>query len=344
MREPTGLRARLGRPGSRSVVVLATLAAIVAGCFGAAGMSLLGWQFAPPLAGVVRAHGIDREVFPGLTVRGCEDGSKDVFSPEDYGLSCAHVPPFVLNPDGEGTRYGFMEYRVDPSAATRDNVAFTTAVRDRLVDAGWRIGSDIRVHDGIDDLDTSVLDGTSAPFPGNDVETNVREATFWATRDGLVLEFFDATGTDFPYGAADPDVTARFTIARTAPWWLWAMTAAGALLGVAAGWLLTGWISRRTEGDGASTLIAALPAWLCAIPLTAAALPLNEQVGRPWSEGVFVGLHAKLAPWPDLGFDYVNPVAGLALAAFLPALLVAALTRRTPAGDRLWGDDSAEAR
>lgn len=53
-----------------------------------------------------------------------------------------------------------------------------------------------------------------------------REATFWATRGDLVLEFFDATGTD-AHGNPDPDATARFTIARAAPWWLWAMTAAG---------------------------------------------------------------------------------------------------------------------
>ncbi|MEU7901244.1 hypothetical protein [Actinoplanes sp. NPDC049118] len=328
-----GLRGRLGRPRSRAVVVLATLAALVAGCFGAAAMSVLGWQFAPSLTGVVQAQGIDRTVFPGMTVEGCESGSELTYSEH-----CADMPPFIPNPDHEGTRYGFLEYRVAPTPATLDHLTFTSGVRDRLVADGWRIGSGIRVHQGLDDLDTSVLDGTSAPFPGDEVETAVREATFWATRDGLVLEFFDATGTDTPGGVADPSVTARFTVARAAPWWLWGMTAAGALLGALTGWLVAGWISRRTEGDGVASFAAAIPAWLCAPLLTLGVLPLNQQVGRPWEEGLFVGLYAKLAPWPDLGFDTVNPVAAMAICAISPALLVAAAVRRSPDGEGLRGD------
>ncbi|WP_203829879.1 hypothetical protein [Actinoplanes palleronii] len=328
-----GVRARLGRPKSRSIVVLAALAALVAGCFGAAGMSVLGWQFAPALTGVVQAQGIDRTVFPGMDVKGCEDGDEWV-----YSSNCADMPAFIWNPDNEGTRYGYLEYVVAPTAATLDHLTFTTGVRDRLVADGWRIGGDIRVHDGVDDLDTSVLDGTSAPFPSNDVETNVREATFWAHRDGLVLEFFDATGSDEPGGAIDPQATARFTVARSAPWWLWAMTGAGALFGIVGGWLLTGWISRRLEGNGPATVMAALPAWVCALPLTYGVLPLNEQVGRPWEEGLFVGLHAKLAAWPDLGFTVLNPVLVLAFGAFLPALAVAATIRRRPDGEIPWAD------
>lgn len=155
----------------------------------------------------------------------------------------------------------------------------------------------------------------------------MREATFWATRGDLVLEFFDATGTD-AHGNPDPDATARFTIARAAPWWLWAMTAAGGLLGLPAGWLLTGWLSRRSEASPVATRIAAVPAWLLALPLTIGVLPLNDQVGRPWDEGFFVGLDAKLAPWPDPGFDTVNPIAGMALCALAPALLTAVMARR----------------
>ena len=94
------------------------------------------------------------------------------------------------------------------------------------------------------------------------------------------------------------------------------------------GWLLTGWISRRTEGDRASTMIAAVPAWLLALPLTVGALPVDRQVGRPWDEGFFVGLHATLVPWPDLGFDTINPVLGMALCALAPAVLTAATARR----------------
>ncbi|MFI1995211.1 PadR family transcriptional regulator [Actinoplanes sp. NPDC020271] len=133
--------------------------------------------------------------------------------------------------------------------------------------------------------------------------SSMREPTFWAL---TVL----ASGPHHGYGLireADrlsggrvrlQPGTLYATLARSAPWWLWAMTVAGALAGLTVGWLLTGWISRRTEGDSGATFIAVLPAWLCALPLTLGALPLNEQVGRPWPEGVFVGLHAKLVPGP----------------------------------------------
>lgn len=310
-----GARARLGRPRSRSVVVLATLATVVLGVFGAAAASVLGWQFAPSLAGVAQARGIDRLVFPGMNVLSCAN------SDEVYAEDCADVPPFIWNPDREGTRYGFYEYVVVPTDATRDHLAFTDGVRQRLQARGWRMGSPVREHPGVDDLDTSVLDGTSAD-PGD----ATREATFWATKDGLVLEFFDAVD---PTGASttDPQLSARFTLARAAPWWLRAMTVAGALLGAAGGWLFTGWVSRRTAANPAGTFLAAAPAWLVSVPLLLSVLPLNEQVGRPWEEGLFVGLHAKLAPWPDLGFDPINPVAGMALFALLPALLAGILTR-----------------
>ena len=300
-----GLRAGLGRPRSRSVVLLAVLAAVVTACFGAAIGSVLGWQFAPRLEGVAERQGIDRTVFPGMAVRNGES---------EPGV-------FAWNPDREGTRYGYLEYVVTPTAATRDHVTFTAGVRDRLLADGWRMGSGIREHEGVDDLDTSVLDGTSVPGVLPDYTTNVRESTFWATRGGFVLEFFDASGTD------DPDATARFTIARSAPWWLWALTGAGALAGLLGGWLLTGWVSRRTEPSPMATLIVAAPMWLVVFPLTLTVLPLNEQAGRPWDEGLFVGLHARLAPWPDLGFDTINPVAGMALCALLPALVIAIVSR-----------------
>jgi hypothetical protein len=317
-----GVRARLGRPRSRSIVVLATLTALITGGFGAAAGSLLGWQFAPGLEGAVDRQGIGRTVFPGMAVKSCAD------DPADFSVEhCAKVPAFVWNPDHEGKRFGYLEYGVTPTPATRDHIAYTNGVRERLIADGWRMGSAIRVHQGVDDLDTSMLDGTSVPGVLPDFTTNVREATFWATRGDLVLEFFDATGTD-DHGNPDPEATARFTIARSAPWWLWVMTAAGTLLGVPAGWLLTGWISRRTEVSPMATLIAAAPAWLVALPLTVGVLPLNDQVGRPWDEGFFVGLYAKLAPWPDLGFDTINPIAGMALCALAPALLTAVTARR----------------
>ncbi|GAA0463661.1 hypothetical protein Ade02nite_30460 [Paractinoplanes deccanensis] len=220
---------RLVRPASRGAVVLAVLVAVAAGSFGAAAASLLGWRFAPSLDGVVAAQGLDRTVFPGLTVGDCAGWEATL------GLPCAGMPAFIPNPDGEGVRYGIREYTAAPTPATRDYRAFTAGVRDRLAAAGWHLDTAIREHAGVDNGDTSVLDGTGTPETTGEV-TGVREATFLASRGDVVLEFF---------GAAP---AARFTIARAAPRWLWPVTVAGALLGAAAGWLLTAWISRRTAG------------------------------------------------------------------------------------------------
>ncbi len=92
-----GLRARLGRPRSRGVVVYAVLVMLAGAYLGAFATHRIGWEFAPPLPSGQPAARLSATAFPGLQVWG--GGDAELFVPQD---------------DGEGIRYG--------SAATGSSV------------------------------------------------------------------------------------------------------------------------------------------------------------------------------------------------------------------------------
>src|SRR6185503_2423947 len=106
-------------------------------------------------------------VFPGMTVWGGGDAAL-----------------FVRTNDGEGIQYGYADYWVKHTPATREVDTFTLAVRDRLRAAGWQIRSDVAP-----DL-----------VPGEAGEVKAQKErytrTFWATRDGLALQFSDVYRPD----------------------------------------------------------------------------------------------------------------------------------------------------
>src|SRR5256885_6009921 len=84
-------------------------------------------------------------------------------------------------------------------------------------------------------------------------ERNTR--TFWATRDGLALRFMDEYWAGKDYGGA-----ASFQLSRTEPPWVVPAEVFGGLLGALLGWLLTAWVSRRTERRRAATIFTAAAA------------------------------------------------------------------------------------
>ncbi len=183
-----GLRARLGRPGSRAVVVYAALVMLAGAYLGAFAGHRAGWEFAPDLPSGQRAERLAATLFPGLHVWG--GGDAELFTPHD---------------DGEGIRYGSAGYRVRHTAATRDVGAYSAGVRDRLAAAGWTV-HDYAVHEPED-----LIDG-GAEY----------RASFRATSPGLVLAFSDHHWTQRP--AYDSDGAAAFDLWRAPPPWL---TAAG---------------------------------------------------------------------------------------------------------------------
>ena len=96
-----------------------------------------------------------------------------------------------------------------------DPAEWLAQARDRVTAAGWRY----RGPGG----------------PEND-------QSFWATRGGYAVEVGVSSSTP-PGEALDPHVE----IVRTQPWWLTAVALAGGIAGMLGGWLLVGWVSRRTE-------------------------------------------------------------------------------------------------
>ncbi|GAA4604714.1 hypothetical protein BJY16_005114 [Actinoplanes octamycinicus] len=218
-----GLRARLGRPTSTGVVVLSLLVTLVCGLLGAASSARLGWALQEPLPSGAEAERLSATAFPGLPVLGGGD-----------------APPFVpaFGADG-GEIYGFAEYWVRNTAETRDVLAYTKGVRDRLAGAGWEIRDDIAYEE--------------------DHEQPSWFAEFSAVRDGLILDYGAYYVKDHPW--YDSDGSAGFQLSRATPPWPARFAVPGGLLAACVGWLLFGWASRRSEGYPGRTLAAAALAW-----------------------------------------------------------------------------------
>ncbi len=289
-----GARARLGRPSSTAVVVIAVLVSLAGAFLGAAGAARLSWETAPALPSGAEATELTSTVFPGMTVWGGGDAAL-----------------FVDQPDGDGIEYGHADYWVKHTAATRDVPGFAEAVRQRLDAAGWRIRSDVRPD----------VDPGSEPTSEDEQYTR----SFWATRDGLVLDFSIFYWPGRPW--YDSDGAAMFELSRAEPPHVLLATALGGLLGAMAGWLLTGWVSRRTEPSRVSTAVVSLTTGFALVLMLPAMLlalgPIVQRIGAPderVSEPFWMGL-VYLGDGPAI-------LAGFLILGILP---VSALPRSTAA-------------
>jgi hypothetical protein len=209
-----GLRARLGYPRGRAVVVMVFLVGLLGAYFGGAGAGRLGTEFVSPVPSAATAATITGTVFPGLKVWG--GGDPDVI---------------VAQSDGEGVEYGFQTYWLRHTDATRDLTTYATGAQDRLAAAGWQI------HDYQYQAPEDMVDG------GQD-----SSAKFWADRPGLVLGYEGDLWTGMPDYDSDGGVT--LTLRRTEPAWLGFFTWPGVVLGFAAAWLVAAWVSRRFSSFG----------------------------------------------------------------------------------------------
>jgi hypothetical protein len=209
-----GLRARLGFPRSRAVVVLVFLVGLIGAYFGGAAGNRLGWEFAPPLPSGAAADQITGTVFPGLKVWG--GGQPAVVVPQS---------------DGEGVEYGYATYWLRHTDATRDLTGYATGAKERLTAAGWQ------VHDYAYQAPEDMVDR------GQD-----SSVTFWADRPGLVLGFEEDLYTGMP--DYDNDGGSTVTLRRQEPGWLSLFSWSAALLGFALVWLLAARTSRRFDSFG----------------------------------------------------------------------------------------------
>ncbi|MCA2211309.1 hypothetical protein [Jidongwangia harbinensis] len=257
-----GGRARLGRPNSRGIVVLALFLALAGGFLGAGGTNWLGWQASRPLPVGAEAAEISRTIFPGLTVWGGGDAA-DV----------------VSQADGEGIEYGYAVSWVRHTTATRDVAAYTAGVRARLEAAGWTVTS---VDPPLDQTDVV------GAHPGD------RAAGFTAARGELGLRFADHYWPGRP--AYDGDGNALYYLWQQPPPWLAAVTWLGFLPGAVLAWLLTGWASRRLEASpvmSALATVGAVLAVLCVVPFALLALAggtglADESAAASWAGLAFV--------------------------------------------------------
>ncbi|MBU2661996.1 hypothetical protein KOI35_00600 [Actinoplanes bogorensis] len=205
-----GLRARLGRPRSRMVVVVATLVALMAGLFTAAMASRLAVEVSPAaLPDAAQLTGIQQVVSPG---------AQDVEFVRADG---------VLVQDVDQVTYGSAGYRSRNTAETRDRTAYLAGLQTRLRADGWHID-----------------------------ETYLDDERMWL--DARRGSWLMSVETDADEIFVDPE-NARplgVEVSRVIPRWVDVVAAAGVLPGLLIGWLLTGWVSRRTEHDpGASARV-----------------------------------------------------------------------------------------
>jgi hypothetical protein len=215
-----GLRARLGRPASRLVVVTAVLVALTTGYLAAAVSDRLAWEAVPDYPAGAELAEITGTVFPGAALEGGRDEGRVFSDPagghhgiapynEDFGFAGYHFWPAGTFVEG---RYG----------------VWTSAARQRLVDAGWTIRDDYPT--GATDTATGELDPS-----GRDLV---------AERGGLSLHLQTSFNVvDTPAGG----FWASAELNRWPPAWLIAVDLTCWLLGGLAGWLVFGWASRRVE-------------------------------------------------------------------------------------------------
>ncbi|GAB7039598.1 MULTISPECIES: hypothetical protein [Catenuloplanes] len=115
-----GLRARLGHPRSRTVVVLSLLLAFAGGFLTASATHRLAWEAGPALPGAAEAAAISALVDPGLRLAAHGDGP-------------FHYPP------GEEISARELSAQMPGTPATRDVATYMSGLRQRLGAAGWEI-------------------------------------------------------------------------------------------------------------------------------------------------------------------------------------------------------------
>ena len=126
-----GLRARLGRPASRGVVVLATMIALVTGFLGASVFARVGWELVP---GYPDTTAVSETLFPGLHPSTSRDGDGlffDVTYPS-YG-------EVLLSGHDEDFEFSTLTIVPDGGFIPGDYPAWTAAVQQRLVADGWQV-------------------------------------------------------------------------------------------------------------------------------------------------------------------------------------------------------------
>jgi hypothetical protein len=316
-----GLRCRLGRPRSRTVVLWAALTALVGGLSAGAFATRLAWETARPLPTQAEAT----ELFSGLL--GQDVAGKTSVDP---ALFVIYTQPLTWENADILLSFDAGEYQ--PGRATVGLGGPSDVNHRDLVDStrawlganGWSV-SDVAFRNRVECANSS-CDEASLP----------QSAVFVASRGDDVLSLEISLGDQRPRppkpGVMGYDETYAYVeLTRAAPVAVYPVGVAGFALGAAPAWLLFGWASRRTEDSAAlrqsaakALFFLALFVWCLPIALV---LPnaLKHHLDGP---------HPSWHPmWEWLGQPALLPLFAFGTGAALLALGAAALPRRHPVTD-----------
>ncbi|SNY29714.1 hypothetical protein [Paractinoplanes atraurantiacus] len=299
-----GMRARLGRPASKGVVVLAALVALIGGFLGAAVSARAAWEFALDHPSGKALEAISGTIFPGVRAH-AEPAGDELF----HDVSERSTAEVLLRGHDEDFEFSAVTITPDKWFIPGDYRSWTTEAQERLVREGWQVG------------DAEVTGATW--IATGEIDDSGR--TFSATRDGLAIKVESMTDVvDTPAGS----FYASVRLDRLTPGFVDAATVLGMLAGALIGWLVTGWASRRTEfartAPRTTTLLSSVVALVFLVPQ--ALLGLAILVSDTISGG------PPIKPFWSLTMTYGYGCALAGIAAFAVALIAAALARR-PAPD-----------
>jgi hypothetical protein len=218
-----GLRARLGRPASRTVVAWAVLTVVISGAFGAAFATRAGWETARPLPRTAEARAMLAELLPGQEVTGIQDAPA-LFVIYGQPLSWNSTRDLLF---GDGAEYAQSGVAGGVAAPTLPPQETVELVQHNLRAHGWTIYS----------LKVSDIYHCNEPC-----DTDGQYTTIVAQRGDTVfrMEVYS------PQARISPPISAGFV--RATPFAVYPFGVTGGILGAVVAFLLFGWASRRTEG------------------------------------------------------------------------------------------------
>ncbi len=308
-----GLRCRLGRPASRTVVVWASLASLVCGLFAGAFATRLAWETAGQLPSRDDSAALVSQLEDSVPF----DYRVTMFSIYDHPLGWQKLDT-LATVDLKRSQLDRTPVDLDgPASVSR--VKMVEELANRLRASDWLIAEPtIR---------------TTADCVGCEHMPLPIEAFIVARRGDDMVELQFVFGDQQPRsanpGVPDGNIPTILSVrlVRSTPWVVYPVGIAATLLGAVIGWFVFGWASRRTENRRAAlraltTTAYGLAMFLWYLPI-AIALPylLRQQFNRPYVSG------HPMWEWISQPSVSLLVVAGTIVAA--GGLALAALPRRT---------------
>ncbi|MDG4825404.1 hypothetical protein O7635_26455 [Asanoa sp. WMMD1127] len=249
-----GLRARLGRPASRSVVAWAILTAVISGVFAAAFASRAAWETARPLPRPAEARAMLAEIVPGQEFTDVTDAPA-LFVIYGQPLGWEAADDMLLGDGGEYAQAGVGG--ATPLPAGTSPAEMVARIHTNLRAHGWTTYPDL-THD---------MYGCVGP-PCD--PTAIPVGTTVTARRGDTVFTVDVNPT---YTGNPGALWATFQ--RAAPIAVRPAALAGGLAGAVVAFFLFGWASRRTEGGhpvgGLVKLLTGVALFLWWVPAVLAA-------------------------------------------------------------------------